>query len=178
MNHPKDQIIGDRNKGIRTRRKFVEDQEEIFLISKIEPKSVNEACKDENWVKAMEEELMQIEKNHTWDLVPRPEDKNMIGTKWVFQNKLNEDGEVVRNKARLVIKGYSQVEGINFEETFSLVARIEAVRLFLAFASFRDFKVYQMDVKSVLLNGDLEEEVYLSNWKDFRCLIREIWFVD
>ena len=89
----------------------------------------------------MNEELDQIEKNHTWELVPRPKDKNMIGTKWVFKNKLNEDGKVVRNKAILVCKGYAQVEGIEFEETFVCVAILEAIRIFLAFASFENFKV-------------------------------------
>lgn len=69
----------------------------------------------------MKEELQQIEKNNSWILVPRPKDKNVIGTKWVFRNKLNEEGEVVRNKARLMCKGYFQMEGIDFEETFSLL---------------------------------------------------------
>jgi len=79
----------------------------------------------------------------------------VIGTKWVFRNKLNEDGKVVRNKERLVYKGYAQVEGIEFEETFALIARLESIRMFFEFASFKNFKVYQMDVKSAFLNGDL-----------------------
>ena len=103
----------------------------------------------------MNEELDQIEKNHTWELVPRPHDKNVIGTKWIFKNKLNENGDVIRNKARLVCKGYAQQEGIDFEETFAPVARLEAIRMFLAFSSFQQIKVYQMDVKSSFLNGDL-----------------------
>ena len=82
--------------------------EEICLISQVEPKSTDEATKDDHWMKAMMEELDQIIKNDTWDLVPRPKDKNVIGTKWVFRNKMNEQGEVIRNKARLVCKGYSQ----------------------------------------------------------------------
>ena len=96
----------------------------------------------------MNEELDQIEKNKTWELVPRPKEKNGIGTKWVFKNKVNEDGEVIRNKARLVCKGYAQVEGIDFEETFSHVAKLEAIKMFLAFASYKKLRVYQMDVKS------------------------------
>jgi hypothetical protein len=100
------------------------------LLSKIEPKNFTEASKDKHWIDAMEEELNQIEKNETWELVPRPKDKNVIGTKWVFRNKLNEDGQVIRNKARLVCKGYAQVEGIDFEETFALVARLEAIKCF------------------------------------------------
>jgi hypothetical protein len=118
----------------------------------------------------MNEELDQIEKNKTWDLVPRPNNKNVIGTKWVYKNKLNEDGQIVRNKARLVCKGYAQVEGVDFEETFSLVARIEAIRMFLDFACYRKFKVYQMDVKSTFLNGDLEEEVYVEKPEGFQLI--------
>eukprot|EP00253_Pinus_taeda_P022752 PITA_22752 len=109
----------------------------------------------------MDEELEQIEKNNTWELVPRPKDKNFIGTKWIFKNKLNENGEVIRNKAILVCKGYAQQEGIDFEETFAPVARLEAIRMFLALSSFQNFKFFQMDVKSAFLNGDLEEEVYI-----------------
>ncbi|MFX5245166.1 reverse transcriptase domain-containing protein, partial [Acinetobacter baumannii] len=89
-----------------------------------------------------------IEKNYTWELVSRPTDKNVIGTKWVFRNKLNEDGHVIRNKARLVCKGYAQVEGIDFEETSAPVARLEPIRMFLALAAYKTFKVFQMDVKS------------------------------
>ena len=85
----------------------------------------------------------------------------MIGTKWVFRNKLDEDGIVTRKKARLVAKGYSQEEGIDYDETYAPVARLEAIRMFLAFAAYSEFNVYQMDVKSVFLNGELEEEVYV-----------------
>jgi hypothetical protein len=109
----------------------------------------------------MDEELDQIEKNDTWDLVPRSNNKNVIGTKWVFRNKLNEDGQVTRNKARLVCKGYAQIEGIDFEETFAPVARMEAIRFILSYSCSKNVKVYQMDVKSDFLNGELEEEVYI-----------------
>ena len=108
----------------------------------------------------MNEEVDQIEKNHTWELVPIPHGTNVIGTKWIFKNKLNENGDVIRSKARLVCKEYAQQEGIQFEETFAPVARLEAIRMFLAFSSFQRFKVYQMDVKYALINGDLEE-VYI-----------------
>ena len=95
--------IGSLDRGAMTRKKV-----HLCLISQIEPKSTNEACEDENWINALKEELDQIDKNKRWELVPRPKDKNVIGTKWVFRNKMNEQGEVVRNKARLVCKGYSQ----------------------------------------------------------------------
>jgi hypothetical protein len=109
----------------------------------------------------MDEELDRIEKNDTWELVPRLKSKNIIGTKWVFRNKLNEDGQVTRNKARLVCKWYAQAEGIDFEETFDSIARMEEIRLILAYACSKNIKVYQMDVKSTFLNEDPEEEVYI-----------------
>ena len=127
------------------------------MLSQIEPKEFEEASKDKYWVNAMNEELDQIEKNNTWELVPRPIEKSIILSKWVFKNKMNEQGQVIRNKSILVCKGYSQIEGLDYDETFSPVARMEAIRMFLAFACYQDFKVYQMDVKSAFLNGDLKE---------------------
>ena len=148
-------------------------QTEIAYLSQVEPTSIKEAYKDESWIKAMNEELDQIEKNQTQDLVPRPKDKNGIGTKWVSKNKMNEDGQVVRNKARLVCKGYSQVEGVDYEETFAPVVKMEAIRMFLAFASHKKLKVYQMDVKPTFLNGYLEEEVYIKKPDGFQLINKE-----
>ena len=105
----------------------------------------------------------QIEKNDTWELVPRPKNKNVINANWIFKNKLNKDGQVTRNKARLACKGYARIEGIIFEETFSLVARMEAIQFLLAYACSKNIKVYQMDVESTFLNVELEEEVYINN---------------
>ena len=90
----------------------------------------------------MEEEIEQIEKNKTWTLVPRPIDKNVIGTKWVFRNKLDENGEITRNRARLFCKGYAQDEGLDYGETFSPIARMEGVRTLLTYATYKGFKVY------------------------------------
>ena len=115
----------------------------------------------------MEEELSQIKKNDTWELVPRLNDKNVIGTKWVFRNKLDENGQVTRNKMKLVCKGYAQIEGIDFEETYAPVARMEDIRTILAYACSKHIKVYQMDVKSTFLNGELEEEVYIKQPQGF-----------
>jgi hypothetical protein len=163
------QIIGNKDAGVETRRRIHSpEQQHLALLSTIELSSFEEANRDELWIKEMDEELDQIEKNDTWELVPRPRNKNVIGTKWVFRNKLNEDGQVTRNKARLVCKGYAQVEGIDFEETFSPVSRMEAIRLILAYACSKNIKVYQMDVKSSFLNGDLEEEVYIEQPKGFQ----------
>ena len=105
----------------------------------------------------MQEELAEFKRNNVWKLVPRPSNKTVIGTKWVFRNKLDEHGTVTRNKARLVAQGYRQEEGIDYDETFAPVARLEAIRLFLAFAAHKGFKVYQMDVKNAILNGKLKE---------------------
>ena len=113
-NHPEEQIIGSTSDGVKTRRQIMY-QTEVSYLSQVEPMSIKESYKDESWVKSMNEELDQIEKNQTWDLVPRPNDKNVIGTKWVFKNKMNEDGQVIRNKARLVCKGYAQVEEVDYE---------------------------------------------------------------
>ena len=115
----------------------------------------------------MKDKLDQIVKNETWELVPRPVDKNVIGTKWVFREKKNEQGKFVRNKARLVFKGQSQQERIDYEEMYTVVARIEVVGLFLAYAAQKKFKLYQMDVKSTFFNGELEEEVYIEQPEGF-----------
>ena len=143
------------------------EQVHLSLLSIVEPKYVEEAKRDKHWIKAMEEELIQIEKNDTQELVPRPKDKNVIGTKWVFKNKLDENGQVTRNKARIVCKGYAQIEGIDFEETFAPMARMEAIKTILAYACSKQIKVYQMDVKSTFLNGKLEEEVYIEQPEGF-----------
>jgi hypothetical protein len=109
----------------------------------------------------MHEELENFERNQVWILGDPLRDVNVIGTKWVFKNKQRDVGEVVRNKARLVAKGYSQVEGLDFGDTFAPVAHLEAIRILLAFAAFKGFKLYQMDVKSAFLNGVIQEEVYV-----------------
>jgi len=142
-NHPASQIIGEKDKGVQTRRKLIKNTEQFHMdfISMMEPKNFNEANKDDHWVKAMNEELDQIEKNNMWEMVQRPEGKNVIGSKWIFKNKLNEQGQVFRNKARLVCKGYGQVEGLDFDETFALVAILEAIRTFLSYACHKRFKV-------------------------------------
>ncbi|GKD70435.1 putative ribonuclease H-like domain-containing protein, partial [Tanacetum coccineum] len=113
---------------------------------------------DPSWIEAMQEELLQFKLQEVWTLVDLPNGKRAIGTKWVFRNKKHDRGIVIRNKARLVAQGYTQEEGIDYDEFFAPVARIEAIRLFLAYASFKDFMVYQMDVKSTFLYGKIEEE--------------------
>ncbi|KAI3718436.1 hypothetical protein L6452_19307 [Arctium lappa] len=159
--HPIDQILGDPDAGIQTRRSSGNICLFVNFLSLIEPKKTDDALRDPNWVSAMQEELTEFSRNKVWNLIPRPSDKIVIGTKWVFRNKLDEHGTVTRNKARLVAQGYRQEEGIDYDETFAPVARLEAIRLFLAYAVYKDFIVYQMDVKSAFLNGKLNEEVYV-----------------
>ncbi|WVZ52324.1 LOW QUALITY PROTEIN: hypothetical protein U9M48_003396 [Paspalum notatum var. saurae] len=130
-------------------------------VACFEPRDVSHALSDPNWVNAMHEELENFERNHVWDLVEPPPNCRPIGTKWVFKNKQGEDGMVVRNKARLLAQGFCQKEGIDYEETFAPVARLEAIRILLAFAASKGFKLQQMDVKSAFLNGFIEEEVYV-----------------
>ncbi|GJV11518.1 putative ribonuclease H-like domain-containing protein, partial [Tanacetum coccineum] len=126
-----------------------------------EPKKVSQALADESWVEAMQEELLQFKLQDVWVLCDLPDGKRVIGTKWVFRNKRDERGTIIKNKARLVAQGYRQEEGVDYDEVFAPVARIEAIRLFLAFASFMGFTVYQMDVKSAFLYGNITEEVYV-----------------
>nr|GFA13136.1 putative ribonuclease H-like domain-containing protein [Tanacetum cinerariifolium] len=126
-----------------------------------EPKRVHQALKDPSWIEAIQEELLQFKMQKVWVLVDLPHGKRAIGTKWVFRNKKDERGIMVRNKARLVAQGHTQEERIDYEEVFALLARIEAIRLFLAYASFMGFMVYQMDVKSAFLYGTIKEEVYV-----------------
>ncbi|GJW55782.1 retrovirus-related pol polyprotein from transposon TNT 1-94 [Tanacetum coccineum] len=108
------------------------------------------------------EELHQFDRLQVWELVDKPFGKNVIKLKWLWKNKKDEDQTVIRNKARLVAKGYAQEEGIDFEESFALVARLEAVRIFVAYAAHKSFPTYQMDVKMTFLNGPLKEEVYVA----------------
>nr|GEZ39064.1 copia protein [Tanacetum cinerariifolium]GEZ39331.1 copia protein [Tanacetum cinerariifolium] len=117
---------------------------------------------DSAWIEAMQEELHQFDRLDVWKLVDRPLCKNVINMKWLWKNKRDEENIVIRNKDRLVAKGYSQHEGIDFEESFSPVARLEAVRLFVAYVAHKSFPVYQMDVKTSFLNGPLKEEVYVN----------------
>ncbi|XP_070050011.1 uncharacterized protein [Nicotiana tomentosiformis] len=154
--YPQKFIIGDPSEGMKTRG-ALKKKTNIALISQIEPKKIEEALKDSSWLQAMQEELDQFDKNQVWKLMPNPENDLVIGTKWVFRNKLNEDGKVVRNKARLVTQGYSQQEGVDYDETFTPVARLESIRILLAYASFKRFRLFQMDVKSAILNGFIEE---------------------
>ncbi|GJU02478.1 retrovirus-related pol polyprotein from transposon TNT 1-94 [Tanacetum coccineum] len=138
-NHPLENVIGNLNQ--RTLRSQAQNQSNFFcFISTIEPKNVNEALTDDSWIVAMQEELNQFIANDVWELVPQPRNMTIIGTKWVFRNKLDENGIVSQNKARLVAQGYNQQEGIDYDETYAPVARLESIRILLAYAL--DFKLF------------------------------------
>ncbi|GJZ69127.1 retrovirus-related pol polyprotein from transposon TNT 1-94 [Tanacetum coccineum] len=160
-NHPLENVIGNLNK--RTLRLQSQNQSNFFcFISTIEPKNVNEALTDKSWIVAKQEDLNQFITNDVWELVPQPRNMTIIETKWVFRNKLDENGVISRNKARLVSQGYNQQEGIDYDETYAPVARLESIRILLAYACALDFKLFQMDVKSAFLNGFINEEVYVA----------------
>ena len=165
--HTPNLIIGNPDAGVRTRTGTSNECLYNSFLSQTEPKKVEEALQDADWVQAMQEELNEFERNKVWTLVPRPKNRSVVGTKWVFRNKTDSDGIIVRNKARLVAKGYSQQEGIDYDETFAPVARLEAIRIFLAYAAHKKFTVFQMDVKSAFLKGELEEEVYVEQPPSF-----------
>ncbi|GKA98210.1 retrovirus-related pol polyprotein from transposon TNT 1-94 [Tanacetum coccineum] len=139
---------------------------DAFLTS-VEPKNYKEALKESCWIKAMQEEFNEFERLEVWELVPRPDRVMIITLKWIFKVKLDELGGVLKNKARLVARGYHQEEGIDFEESFAPVARLEAIRIFIAYAAHKNMTVYQMDVKTAFLNGILCEEVYVSQLDGF-----------
>ncbi|GJR67624.1 retrovirus-related pol polyprotein from transposon TNT 1-94 [Tanacetum coccineum] len=138
-----------------------------LTVSRTEPKNIKEAMADSAWIESMQEELHQFDRLDVWELVDRPLCKNVINLKWLWKNKRDEENTVIRNKSRLVAKGYAQKEGIDFEESFAPVARLEAVRLFIAYAAHKSFTVYQMDVKTAFLYGPLKEEVYVNNPEEF-----------
>nr|GFB27816.1 putative ribonuclease H-like domain-containing protein [Tanacetum cinerariifolium] len=134
------------------------------------PKNISDALQDPSWVEAIQEELLQFKIQNVWSLFDCPKGVRPIGTKWVLKNKKDKRGIVIRNKARLVAQGYTYEDGIDYDEVFAPVARIKAIRLFLAYASFMGFTVYQMDVKSSFLYGTIDEEVYVMQPPGFQDL--------
>ena len=122
-----------------------------------------------------------IKKNNTWELVDRPKDKKVIEVKWVFRTKLNFDSSINKYNARLVVKGYAQIFGVDYSDTFAPVARLDTIRMLLAIAAQKGWKVFQLDVKSAFLNGVLQEEIYVGQPEGFKeqgkeekvCLLRK-----
>nr|GEZ37552.1 Gag-Pol polyprotein [Tanacetum cinerariifolium] len=159
------QVIGNPSQSVRTRRQLESDAEMCMFaltVSRTKPKNIKEAMADSTWIESMQEELHQFDRLDVWELVDRPLCTNAINLKWLWKNKRDEENTVIRNKSCLVAKGYAQKEGVDFEESFAPVARLEAVRLFIAYAAYKSFTVYQMDIKIAFLYGPLKEEVYVN----------------
>jgi hypothetical protein len=135
-----DNILGDIKKGVTTRSRLANFCQYYSFVSSIEPFKIEDALHDPDWVVAIQEELNNFKRNQVWSLVERPK-QNIVSTKWVFRNKQDEHGVITRNKERLVAKGYLQVEGLDYDETFAPVARLESIRILLAYATHHDFKL-------------------------------------
>lgn len=153
---------------------IMEDDDEelvVMFLSDDDPEKFEDAIQHDKWRKAMEAEIKSIEDNNTWELVSPPDNTKVIGVKWVFKTKLNERGEVDKFKARLVAKGFHQTHGIDFHEVFAPVARWDTIRLILGLAAQRGWSVYQLDVKSAFLHGELKEDVYVEQPKGFESQV-------
>nr|GEW68663.1 hypothetical protein [Tanacetum cinerariifolium] len=162
--HPLEQVIGNPSQSIRTRRQLESDAKMrmfVLTVSRTKPKNIKEAMADSAWIESMQDKLHQFDRLDVWELVDIPLSTNVINLKWLWKNKSDEENIVIRNKSRLVAKGYAQKEGVDFEESFAPVARLEAVRLFIAYTAHKSFTIYQMDVKTAFLYDSLKEEVFL-----------------
>jgi hypothetical protein len=140
---------------------FRDVQRELFFAAGEEPTTFSQAEQEASWRHAMDEDIKSIQDNKTWKLVNLPEGHRPIGLKWVYKQKMDASGEVVKHKARLVAKGYIQKAGVDFNEVFAPIARLDSVRLFLALAIQEGWNAHRMDVKLAFLNGELKEEVYV-----------------
>ncbi|GJS66193.1 putative ribonuclease H-like domain-containing protein [Tanacetum coccineum] len=168
--HPLDNIIGNPSRPVSTRKQLATDALWCFynsVLSKVEPKNFKSAVTEDCWFQAMQDEIHEFDRLDVWELVPPPDCAMIIALKWIYKVKLDEYGDVLKNKARLMAKGYRQEEGLDFEESFAPVARLEAIRIFLANAASKNMTVYQIDVKTAFLNGELKEEVYMSQPEGF-----------
>ncbi|GKE81979.1 retrovirus-related pol polyprotein from transposon TNT 1-94 [Tanacetum coccineum] len=132
------------------------------FLTFVEPKNFKQVMTEPSWIDAMQEEIHEFKRLQVWEFVPCLDKVTLIKLKWIYKVKMDEFGGVLKNKARLVAHGFMQEEGINFEESFALVARIEAIRIFVANAANKNMTIFQMDIKTAFLNGELEEEVYVS----------------
>ncbi|GJW15197.1 putative ribonuclease H-like domain-containing protein [Tanacetum coccineum] len=168
--HPIDNIIGNPSRPVSTRKQLATDALWCFynsVLSKVEPKNFKSAVTEDCWFQAMQDEIHEFDRLDVWELVPPPDCAMIIALKWIYKVKLDEYGDVLKNKARLVAKGYRQEEGLDFKESFALVARLEAIKIFLANAASKNKTVYQMDVKTAFLNGEIKEVVYVSQPEGF-----------
>ncbi|GJZ70623.1 putative ribonuclease H-like domain-containing protein [Tanacetum coccineum] len=168
--HPLDNIISELERPISTRLQLHEQALFCYydaFLSLVEPKTYKDALTQSCWIEVMQEELNEFERLEVWELVHRPDKVMVITLKWIYKVKLDEMGGILKNRACLVARGYHQEEGIDFEESFAPVAKLDAIRIFLAYAAHMNMIVYQMDVKTAFLNGILREEVYVSQLDGF-----------
>ncbi|GKA93674.1 retrovirus-related pol polyprotein from transposon TNT 1-94 [Tanacetum coccineum] len=168
--HPLDNIVGNPSRPVSTKKQLASNVLWCCFytkLSKVKPKNFKMAVIEDCWFQAMQDEIHEFDRLEVWELVPHLIYVMVITLKWIYKVKLDEYGDVLRNKARLVAKGYRQEEGIDFEESFAPVARIEAIRIFIANAATKNMIIYQMDVKTAFLNGDLQEEVLVSQPEGF-----------
>ncbi|GJW14235.1 retrovirus-related pol polyprotein from transposon TNT 1-94 [Tanacetum coccineum] len=166
--HPLDNIIGNPSRPVSTRKQLATDALWCFynsVLSKVEPKNFKSAVSEDCWFQAMQDEIHEFDRLDVWELVPPLDCAMIIALKWIYKVKLDEYGDVLKNEARLIAKGYRQEEGLDFEESFTPVARLEAIRIFLANAASKNMTVYQIDVKTAFLNGELK--VYVSQPEGF-----------
>ncbi|GJS69393.1 retrovirus-related pol polyprotein from transposon TNT 1-94 [Tanacetum coccineum] len=168
--HPLEQVIEEPSRPVLTRNQLRTDGDictYALIVSTMEPRNVKKAMIDPAWIDSMQEELLQFKRLDVWVLVPPSDNIKPLTLKWLFKNKHDEENTIIRNKTRLVVRGYRQEEGIDFEESFTLVARMEAIRIFLVYAAHKSFTVFQMDVKTAFLHGSLKEDVYVCKPEGF-----------
>ncbi|GJZ18452.1 retrovirus-related pol polyprotein from transposon TNT 1-94 [Tanacetum coccineum] len=168
--HPIANVIGDSSHSVFTRKQLETNAMWCYFddfLTSVEPKNFKEAMIEPSWIDAMQEEIHEFKRLQDWELVSCPNKVMLIKLKWIYKVKTNEFGKVLKNKARLVTQGFKQEEGIDFEESFTPVARIEAIRIFVANAANKNMTIFQMDVKTAFLNGELKEEVYVSQPEGF-----------
>ncbi|GJW06602.1 retrovirus-related pol polyprotein from transposon TNT 1-94 [Tanacetum coccineum] len=168
--HPIANVIGDPSRSVSTGKQLETNAMWCYFdafLTFVEPKNFKQAMTEPSWIDAMQEEIREFERLEVWELVPCPDNVFLIKLKWIYKVKTDEFGGVLKNKARLVAQGFRQEEGIDFEESFTPVARIEAIRIFIDNVAHKNMTIYQMDVKTAFLNGELKEEVYVSQPEGF-----------
>ncbi|GJR93767.1 retrovirus-related pol polyprotein from transposon TNT 1-94 [Tanacetum coccineum] len=157
-------VIGDPSRSVSIRKQLETDVMWCYFhafLTSVEPKNFKQAMTEPSWIDAVQEEIHEFERLKVWELVPYLDNVFLIKLKWIYKVKTDESGRVLK-KARLVAQGFKQEEGIDFEESFAPVARIEAIRIFIAYVAHKNMIIYQMDVKTAFLNGELKEKVYVS----------------
>ncbi|GJX84366.1 retrovirus-related pol polyprotein from transposon TNT 1-94 [Tanacetum coccineum] len=163
-------VIGNPSHSVSTRKQLQTDATWCYFDAfqtSIEPKNFKQAMTEPSWIDAMQEEIYEFQRLEVWELVLCPDKVILIKLKWIYKVKTDKFSGVLNNKARLVTQRFRQEEGIDFEESFAPVARIEAIRIFVANAAHKNMTIYQMDVKTAFLNGELKEEVYISQPEGF-----------